>query len=59
LLEAAGIASKLDEGCMAIGARKDATAFLELCAIFAAGNGNPQSTLMPDRDPNEDWMATA
>jgi catalase len=31
LLEAAGIASKLDEGCMPIASRKDAPAFVQLC----------------------------
>ena len=31
LLEAAGIAAKLDEGCVALGAKKDAAAFIELC----------------------------
>ena len=31
LLEAAGLASKLDEGCMQLRARKDAAAFIALC----------------------------
>jgi catalase len=31
LLEASGIAQKLDEGCVALASRKDAAAFVELC----------------------------
>ena len=31
LLEAAGIADKLDEGCITLVAKKDAAAFIELC----------------------------
>lgn len=31
LLETAGIASKLDDGCVTLGSKKDAAAFVDLC----------------------------